>query len=222
MRQLGEAARTYIKKNKRALYDKFCDTQVFTPSERPLTIFMAGSPGAGKTEASKTFIQILEKIYKNEKIVRIDADEIRKSLPNYDGKHADEFQSAASLGVEKLFDFVLSHQLHSVLDGTLASFSVAEKNIRRALNHGRLVGILYIYLDPLIAWDFTKKRESLDGRHINKEIFIKDFFAARENVHKLKNIFGNKLTVYYFEKKNLKDKAKIYYNVDKKSFPIEQ
>jgi predicted transcriptional regulator YheO len=39
----------------------------------------------------------------------------------------------------------------------------------------------------------VKKREKKEGRVVPKEIFIEDFFKAKDNVNKLKKEFGNKI-----------------------------
>lgn len=83
MGDLSNDAKIWVRKNKKFLRSKFASPDVYFPSDDPLTFFMAGSPGAGKTEYSKGFIEHLEKEEKGMKIVRIDADEIRKCIPGY-------------------------------------------------------------------------------------------------------------------------------------------
>jgi hypothetical protein len=59
-----------------------------------------------------------------------------------------------------------------LLDGTLASYEVAQGNIERALGKGRLVQILYVYQEPLLAWTFVQAREACEGRRILRKDFI--------------------------------------------------
>lgn len=75
------------------LYNIFLNNKDFSPSNKPLTFFMAGSPGAGKTEYSRNFIKETK-----ENI----ADEIRVICPGYDGFNAHLFQEASTIGVNKL------------------------------------------------------------------------------------------------------------------------
>jgi predicted ABC-type ATPase len=185
----------FIKQNKRLIIDKFITGIERESNDKLLTVFMAGSPGAGKTEFSKRFIAGREN-----SCVRIDADDIRELIPGYNGKNSDEVQSAASIGVEKLYDCILKYKYEAIIDGTLASYRVAERNIERALKRNRIVYLFYIYQDPIIAWFFTKTREKLEGRVVTKEIFIEVFFKAYENVNKLKHKFGNNIEVYVIEK----------------------
>ena len=57
---------------------------------------MAGSPGAGKTEAAKEIIAQLEARPGAPKILRIDPDELRGEFPGYMGSNSWLFQLAAS------------------------------------------------------------------------------------------------------------------------------
>ena len=185
----------YIKSNKKILVDKFANSSIYSPREIPATIFMAGSPGAGKTEFSKNLIKILGK-----PLVRIDADDIRELLPNYIGSNSHLFQPACNKGVEILYDHILRKKYDALIDGTLSSINVARKNIARALDHGRLVAIFYLYQDPKIAWKFTLAREEKEGRRITIDVFIDTFFKAKENVNTLKEIFDNKIVLFLIEK----------------------
>lgn len=208
---IGEKAKKWIKENKKILIQTFADLKLYPGISNPFTIFMAGSPGAGKTEYSKSFIKSYDP---NTKIVRIDADEIRNMIPGYIGGNAYKFQGAAAIGVEKLFDYVQEHGQNAIVDGTLSDFTLALKDVNRALNRGRKVGIFYIYQDPLIAWDFTKKREKVEGRHVSKKVFIDSFILAKENVNKIKSILGNKVELHLVEKDYTNEQENTKFNID--------
>ena len=53
----SEDAKEFIKKNKSLLFEKFASDKIYKPNDKPISLFMAGSPGAGKTEYSKRFIK---------------------------------------------------------------------------------------------------------------------------------------------------------------------
>lgn len=204
----------YLKKNEKLIIQKFASIDLFPPVSKPSTYFMAGSPGAGKTEYSKEFIKELVAKDSQRKIVRIDADEIRDMIPCYDKTNASEIQRAATKGVQVLFDYTQAHSQDVLLDSTFA-YADASKNVERALGRKRKVGIFYIYQDPLTAWDFTKKREKLEGRPVPKEFFVKAFFAAKDNVNRVKSKFGKKIELNVIKKKqdNL-GIEKAFFNVD--------
>ena len=205
MDELAEKAKVFVRKNKKLIISKFASLDKYPPVEDPLTFFMAGSPGAGKTEYSKGFMENLEAEEGEIKIVRIDADEIKEIIPGYDKANSAVMQGAASMGVEPLFDHVLHKKQNFILDGTFANYQKARSNIERCLSpkYHRRVGIIYVYLEPEVAWMFTKKREKLEGRPIPGDVFINDFFLAKENVQKIKDEFGKKVHITMV----IKDKA---------------
>ncbi len=222
MSDLEQQAIDFIKKNKKILIEKFASLDNYASVSDPLTFFMAGSPGAGKTEYSKGFIESLEIEQPGIKIVRIDPDEIRKIIPGYTGGNSWEVQRAASFGVEPLLDHVLHKNLNFVLDGTFSNYEKSKKNIERCLKYKRRVGIIYIYLKPEVAWAFTKKREKLEGRPIPKDAFINDFFLAQENVQKIKNQFGTDVHVTLVIKNHEGSVEKTPFEIDKIDSYIEK
>lgn len=211
---ISDDARQYVKDHKKQLCEKFANLNIFPPVENPSSYFMAGSPGAGKTEYSKSLIELLHEKEPERKIVRIDADEIRDWLPHYDHKNAIDVQGAAALGVEKLLDCVLHNGQDFILDATMADYEKSYKNIHRSLQKKRKVAIIYIYQDPLVAWSFTKKREVLEGRRVPKETFIKAFFAAKTNAIKLKNDFGKDVQLWLIIKNFEQGVEKTHFNID--------
>ena len=59
-----EEAVAWVKRNKKFFKNRFASIKDYPPDHYPSTIFMAGAPGAGKTEFSKLFI---DKFYESEK-----------------------------------------------------------------------------------------------------------------------------------------------------------
>lgn len=205
----SEQAKTFIKKNKKLLFEKFASVETYKPVENPVSLFMAGSPGAGKTEFSEALLEELSL-----PIARIDADEIRKIIPAYNGANSAIVQGGASIGVDILYNYVLKKKLSALLDGTFAKFEIVLRNIERSLAKGREVEIFYIYQEPLLAWEFTQKREKIEGRTVPKKAFIDAYFNSRKNVAKIKKLFKDKILVNIIIK-NYKNK------VEKSIFDVE-
>ena len=204
----GRAIR-YANENKKSIAKRRTDPQVFLPDRKPVSVFMAGSPGAGKTEASIALLDELENTEKGRKVLRIDPDELRAEFEDYSGNNSSLFHPAVSILVEKIHDLSLKQGQSFILDGTLSSYEVAEKNITRSLKRGRRVQILYVYLEPLQAWRFVQAREKTEGRNIPPERFIDQYFAARENVNRLKINFGKEISVDLLLK-NIDGSRKLY------------
>ncbi|MBI4598592.1 zeta toxin family protein [Candidatus Uhrbacteria bacterium] len=83
-----------------------------------------------------------------------------------------------------------------LLDGTFSNQKKCFQNIEWSLNKGRFVKVIYLYQDPFIAWEFTKRREAVEHRHVPKESFVEQFFAANRNVKNMKETF-KEIQVWY-------------------------
>jgi predicted ABC-type ATPase len=182
---------SFAQKNKKAVARELTDKGRFPPEKEPVSVFMAGSPGAGKTEASKALIRELE----GAPPVRIDPDDYRVHFAGYDGRNSWLFQAGVTIIVEKVHDFVLKNGQSFLLDGTLSHLDKARQNIQRSLKKGRHVQILYVYQEPQLAWKFVRAREKVEGRGILPEHFVEQYFAARQVVNQLKSEFGKDIHV---------------------------
>lgn len=190
----------YAKKHRNEVARRFTDPAIFVPEANPVSVFMAGSPGAGKTEASIELINL--KGADGAKVLRIDPDELRERLPGYTGENSWLFQRAVIPIVERIHDLALKQKQSFLLDGTLSSYGVAERNIGRSLEKGRMVQILYVYQDPQQAWQFVQAREAAEGRRIQPEDFLRQYFAARDVVNRLKAELGKRIQVDLLMKNN--------------------
>ena len=192
------AALEFARANKKAIARQLTDPAKFLPDSEPVSVFMAGSPGAGKTEASIALLKDID----GPPIVRIDPDDLRCEFPGYTGANAWLFQRAVSILVDKIHDVALDQRQSFLLDGTLSHYDVAKKNIERSLKRARTVQILYVYQAPMLAWAFVVAREAAEGRRIQPEHFIEQYFAAREVVNRLKAEFGEAVRVDLLLKNN--------------------
>ncbi len=190
-KKIEDEALAFVKKSKKEIKARFAVGGDSESEEKPISIFMAGSPGAGKTEFSKRFLKEAQI-----DMVRIDADEIRDFIPQYDGKNAANIQRASALAVEYLHDEVLKRKKHMILDATFADYDKSRQNVKRSIDKARHIEIYYLYQDPLVAWEFTKAREEMEGRVVPKDIFVDSFFKARQNVKKAKDEFGSKVQLH--------------------------
>lgn len=189
---IQEEAIAFAKANHKAIVQEVLADAV-TGDEEPVSVFMAGAPGAGKTEASLGLLQELA----NDGITlfRLDPDELRAKFPAYTGANSSLFQRAVSKLVDKIHDQLLKHSVSFMMDGTLSSYEIAKSNVERSLSRGRLVRILFVYQKPELSWGFVQKREAVEGRNIPLEAFIKQYFASRCVVNALKTEFGDAIEV---------------------------
>lgn len=190
-KSIHDDAIAFARANKKAIARRLTNKAIRPPEDDPVSVFMAGSPGAGKTEASLELLNF----FSDSPPLRIDPDELRAEFPGYTGGNAWLFQAAVSILVEKIVDLAFDNRQSFLLDGTLANLDKARDNIRRSLRKGRYVQILYVYQDPLLAWQFVQAREEAEGRRILPEHFVDQYFAARDVVNALKLEFGKEVHV---------------------------
>lgn len=196
---IKQQAEQFARVNRQKIAKELTDKSKYTPENYPISVFMAGSPGAGKTEFSKRLIEILER--ENErKVVRIDGDELRGLIPGYTGKNSYLFQTTISLIVERIHDIVLDNNQTFLLDGTLSKYDKAADNIKRSLSKNRPVFIFYVYQKPEVAWRFTEAREAAEGRHIPKDVFIDQFILSRETLERIRNDFKGGVSIFLVKK----------------------
>ena len=193
-RSIAERAVSFAKANRtRIARDLACLTR-YPGEEYPVSVFMAGSPGAGKTEVSKSFVNLMEA--HGAKTLRIDPDDFRDYFPEYNGANSSLFQRGVTIMVERAIDLVYQQRQSFLLDGTLANLDVARKNIQRALGKKhRSVQIMYVYQKPELAWEFVLAREAVEGRNIPCVEFVRQFYASKATVCQLKREFLEKIQV---------------------------
>lgn len=175
--------------NKRKFVKRIVAEAGVEPDAEPAGIFMAGLPGAGKTELSRNIIADA-----GVSPLRIDMDEIAEMLPGYKPENADEFRKPATQILSELFSYALKHNLNFVMDGTFGS-KQATPNIERSLNHGFGVKIIYAYQDPKLAWEFTLAREKVEHRAIKFDGFVEAYYKTIYNIKEVGREFGGKITI---------------------------
>lgn len=204
--ELEQQAITFAKSNRTRIARKLTDKNEFPSDIRPVSVFMSGSPGAGKAETSKAFLEEIGA----DNVLRLDPDELRELIPGYSGDNSYLFHRAVSFIVERTLDHAFKNKQSFLLDGTLASYDVAKKNIERSIRKERQVLILFVYQKPELAWEFVEAREKLEGRRILPNIFIDQFFASQEVIRELKLNFGSQIQVDLLVKNN-KGKTRFYH-----------
>jgi predicted ABC-type ATPase len=208
--QIAAQAVEFAKANRTKISRILTDRLQFPAEKQPVSVFMAGSPGAGKTEASKLF---LEEIGANN-VIRLDPDDLRHYFDAYQGNNSYLFQSAVSLIVERSLDFAFKNGQSFLLDGTLSNYDVAHRNIERSLRRNRHVLIMFVYQKPEFAWEFVQAREKEEGRRIEPGVFVGQFLGAQTVVNELKGKFGSRIQVDLLVKNN-KGHTRFYHdNVD--------
>ena len=167
----------WTKVHKKELISEILSDANLTPSKHPIAIFMAGLPGAGKTELSRNLVKEL-----GPNFFRLDMDELAAKIQGYAPEKADMFRAAASLLMNILFSKTIKENYNFIMDGTFGSPKALE-NIKRCLAHHFQVQINYVHQDPKLAWQFTLAREKIEHRAIKQSGFIETYFKIKDNLN---------------------------------------
>lgn len=170
------------------------------PASQKLGIFMAGSPGAGKTELAQNLKRELDKKSKEyqgvfSNIVHLEQDKIKSTLHGYTGTNAPLYQKPASRLLASVYKYVLKNGLSFIHDTTFSSQNVAEQNIQQALKNGYLVQLYFVYQNPQNAWHMVQQREQEEGRVVPKESFVKQFIHSRKVIDDIKSKFSDNIEI---------------------------
>ena len=171
--------KSWARKHKKDFANKMITNAGVIAHPEPAAFFMAGLPGAGKTEFTVNLIRELDL-----KVVRIDMDEIATHIDAYNPLQADAFREAATDVLNAVYDRVLHRKVDFIMDGTFRS-NKSLSNIERAIDKGYSVKVFYIYQEPNIAWSFTQDREKLEKRAIDLSGFMQGYFDIHDNIRKL-------------------------------------
>ncbi|MDD2565624.1 MAG: zeta toxin family protein [Candidatus Gracilibacteria bacterium] len=142
-----------------------------TSIDEPSTIFLAGSPGAGKSEFIESRIDC-------NKYIIIDIDKYRNLFEGYNGINSGEFQISSTKVANKMYKFCMQNNLNVVVDGTFGNIKKIEENIGQCLKRKRDFSIILIFQDPVISYFYTKEREKNGKRNVPQEVFIDKYYNS--------------------------------------------
>ena len=166
---------------------KFKDGVVCINNNKPIAILMGGSPASGKS----TFLRKYAPYLLKDEILRIDADEVRSMLPEYEGWNA----SQTHLETKDIVNTLLSDrtiglpcETDIIYDGTMNSNKSYLPLIKVLRKLGYKIFIVYIDKVPKdVIVDRALKRYGKSGRFVPLEV-IDDFFdKGKDALNEIKN-----------------------------------
>lgn len=104
----------YAKLHKKEFLRYVISDNSASAKDKKVAIFMAGTPGSGKTEVAETIVELITNV------CMIDADRFRERFPGYNGTNSSDFQPGASYLVDYTFTWLLLHRYSLMLDGTFS------------------------------------------------------------------------------------------------------
>ena len=174
-----------------------------TDRENISSIFLAGAPGAGKSEFLETILVDLRKDF-----IVIDIDRYRCMFEGYNGENASDFQKSSVRVADKILKFCFHHHLNFIFDGTFRSYEKVKQNLEQCIHYKRKTMATLIYQEPRISFYYTFLRKLYKTRNVPVEVFIDGFYSSIENIFRAKDEFE----VFLFIA------SKTYQNIDKRKF----
>lgn len=201
----SEAKKRYIVN----LIIKDSGAQPVVDDQTPIAYVMACIPGAGKTEFLDSIIEELEANGQFKKFVRIDLDQIITIYPGYTPKTYSKFRSQGNNVLARSVDELRRKKYNMMIDGTFSGVSGSSvRNVEKLLEAGYRVSLVYMYDKADVAWSYTKSRESVTNRGINKDDFLNSCKNISGNLSSAMIQFSNhpNFTISVVKQKELRDK----------------
>jgi predicted ABC-type ATPase len=157
---------------RRTLHDRIIQEYISTSRcitrARPIAIMTGGLPGSGKS----TFINRYADWINNPAIFKIDADEVRAKLPEYQGWNAAATHEETSDIVNRLIDIVGgSGCSYDVLyDGTMVNSRKYNALMDKLIIAGYDVYLIYIKIPLSVSIERALKRYQRSGRYVPLQI----------------------------------------------------
>ncbi len=210
------------KNNKQEIVEKLCNNA--RPASQNLGIFMAGSPGAGKTESAQNILKDLQELARSNpniqsaRLVHLEQDKIKAMIPGYTGSKAPLYQKPASRILASAYKYVVKNNLSFIHDTTFSNENIAKRNIETALKNKYLIQIYFVYQSPESAWRLVQERQKKEGRVVPPESFIQQFLDAPRVASIVKSHFGKmvelNIIIKNIDKQTNKTLEKIIFNAN--------
>ena len=183
MRMTEEQAKAWVKDkiNQQAVVDRFFAD--YPPQREHMAFFMAGIPGAGKTELATNALMEM-----SHTLVPIEHDKLVEYIDGYRREDYYIYRKAGSVLVTRILNECLKHGYGFIFDGTLSHPNGA-RNVGRTLNAKYLTVIVYVIQDVDAAWFSTQDRNVVTGRRVEKSGFIETCNNITANLSVIYNTY---------------------------------
>jgi len=177
-----------------ALHDKiiedFKGNAVCTDQITPIAILTGGAPGSGKSSFLKKFAPYLQ----SDKIVHVDADEIRAELPEYQGWNAFQTHEETRDILNKLMNSYDQPCKHDIIyDGTMSRASKYRPIIKKLHDLGYKVFVVYMEVPIEVSKERAlgryqnNKTGTKFGRYVPMEVIDEFFETGKAGFNEIKN-----------------------------------
>lgn len=153
--------------------------------KNPVAILTIGGPGSGKSSVTHAYAGM----------VRVDPDQIKEMMPLYRALVACRAPNAAAIVheestriSERLLNAAVSARTSVLVDGTGKNLPKMINLIRRLKSIGYNVRLVYVEIDPQVAWERIRDREHVTGRSVPTEVVQEAYTKIPSNFAVLRNM----------------------------------
>lgn len=190
----GENGERVYTESRLKLHDKiiedFKGNAVCTDQIQPIAVLTGGAPGSGKSTFLKKFAPYLQ----SDKIIHVDADEIRAELPEYQGWNAFQTHEETRDILSKLLDSYDKPCKHDLIyDGTMANAKKYRPIIAKLHQLGYKVFVVYMDVPMAVSKQRAlaryqdNKTGSKFGRYVPMEVIDEFFETGKAGFEEIKN-----------------------------------
>ena len=151
-----------------AIVDEFRNQKpCIAAPKKPIAVLTGGAPGSGKSHFLKGFAPWLN----GNKVLHIDADEVRAKLPEYKGWNADNTHTETSHIVNMMLDSIGTPCKHDlVYDGTMNKAKKYLPLVERLKKMGYEVLVIYMQVPKDVSMARVMERYQRTGRYVPQHV----------------------------------------------------
>jgi len=189
------ASGTYTKK-RQELHDKIVEgirgKKECVKQHKPVAVLTVGAPGSGKSTWLKKYAPWTQ----GKDVLKIDADDVRSQLPEYEGWNANITHEETRDIVQRLFKKIGDPcTVDLVYDGTMNKARKYEELIKQFKDMGYQVFVLYVEVPEKVARERVLKRYRDSGRYVPKSVIDKIYKTGLNAYQKVINLADGYLKI---------------------------
>lgn len=169
------------------IFDKYLSH--IKPSDKPVAILLGGGSGSGKSSALRAATSMMGGM---DNFVHIDADEMKKDLPEYEAMNRFGDEGAASHAHDESSDLTselirrsMDQSKSFVYDSTMKNTEKFKKLIAELKNQGFHVHISYADTDKETATKRAEERAKQTGRKVPQDVINESHDGSRKALTQL-------------------------------------
>ena len=156
------------------------------PNRQPQAILMMGGPASGKSTALK--------VLDTEGFIKLDSDAVKEKIPEYQTAVSAKARNAAAMAheessyiIEVALEEAVKNRCNIVYDGTGKNAAKYARLIDMFHDHGYVVRLIYIHVEPRLALPRALARAEHSGRYVPPYVIESAYASIPYNFGDLAN-----------------------------------